>query len=328
MKSSHANATRRPLSRQLGLSIIELLVALAIGSLLIAGAGFVYVQSRNSYAVNDSVARLQETARFAISVIEPDVRMGGNWGLLNDSELVTGRAAQTAGAILPGNANKCGTNFGVDLYTTIEGTDAGYTFGVARQPGCNPGPAGGAARPNTDTLIVRRASGNPVAATAGRVQVWSTRTSGGLFTDGVAPGAAVPPGGQVNDVVVNAYYISRDSDGRPNVPSLRRQSLVPGPDFQDQEIVSGVEDLQVQLGIDPTGSAGIATRYVNPGVALPVGTQIVAVRLWVMTRADATEVGFQDSTNYQYANRNVTPNDGFRRVLFSRTIQLRNRIRI
>ncbi|HKE44700.1 MAG TPA: PilW family protein [Steroidobacteraceae bacterium] len=326
MKSSHSHTPRRLAARQLGLSMIELLVALAIGSILIAGAVFVYMQSRNSYAVNDSVSRLQETARFAMSVIEPDVRMGGNWGLLNDPELVTGRAAQTAGAVLPGNANKCGTNFAVDLFTTIEGTNAGYTFGVARQPACNPNGAG--AQANTDTLIVRRATGNPVAATAGRVQVWSTRTSGGLFTNGAAPAAAVPPGGQVNDVIVNAYYISRDSDGRPGVPSLRRKSLVAGPDFQDQEIVSGVEDLQVQFGIDPTGSAGIATRYVNPGAALPVGTQIVAVRLWIMTRADATEVGYRDTTNYQYANRNFTPNDAFRRVLFTRTIQLRNRIRI
>jgi type IV pilus assembly protein PilW len=326
MSARPSHLMQRGLSPQLGLSLIELMVALAIGSVLIAGAVFVYMQSRNSYAVNDSVARLQETARFAISVIEPDVRMGGNWGLLNDSELITGRAAQTAGAVLGGNANKCGTNFAVDLFTTVEGTDAAYSFGVARQPGCNPMGAG--VQANTDTLIVRRASGNPVAATANKVQVWSTRTSGGLFTNGVAPGAAVPPGGQVNDVFVNAYYISRDSNGRPGVPSLRRQTLITGPDFQDQEIVSGVEDLQVQFGIDPTGSSGIATRYVNPGAVLPVGTQIVAVRLWILTRADAAEVGFQDTINYVYANRNFTPNDGFRRVLFTRTIQLRNRIRV
>jgi prepilin-type N-terminal cleavage/methylation domain-containing protein len=79
---------------QRGLSMIELMVALTIGSFLIAGTVFVYVQSRNSYGVNETVARLQETGRFALSIIEPDVRMSSYWGLMNDPELITGRAAQ------------------------------------------------------------------------------------------------------------------------------------------------------------------------------------------------------------------------------------------
>jgi hypothetical protein len=44
-----------------------------------------------------------------------------------------------------------------------------------------------------------------------------------------------------------------------------------------------------------------------------------------MIRADQPEVGFTDNRVYNYGNRvNYTPNDGFRRVLFTRTIQVRN----
>ena len=82
--------------RQNGLSLIELMVSLVIGSFLISGAVFVYMQSRNSFTTNDVMARLQETARYAFSVIEPDVRMSSFWGLVNDPDLVIGRAAQTA----------------------------------------------------------------------------------------------------------------------------------------------------------------------------------------------------------------------------------------
>jgi type IV pilus assembly protein PilW len=93
-------------SRQAGLSLIELMVALTIGSLLIAGTVFVYIQSRNSYGVNETVARLQETARYALSVIEPDVRMSNYWGLVNDPEMVQFRARQTdpVAPIAPGAA--------------------------------------------------------------------------------------------------------------------------------------------------------------------------------------------------------------------------------
>jgi type IV pilus assembly protein PilW len=318
---------------QRGFSLVELMVALAIGSILIAGAVVVYVQGRNSYAVNDSVARLQENARYAFSVIEPDVRMSSFWGLNPDPELIAARALQTepVSAVAPGiPANACGTNFVVDLFNNIEGSE-GYTFGIGRSAACDARPAGSVAPPTSDTLTVRRASTAIVGALNGQVQVWTTRTTGRLFSDGVAPGVGAPVG-QINELIVNTYYISPNSDGRPGIPSLRRKTLVgartPGvaaPMFQDQEVVSGVEDLQVQFGIDPTGLTGVATQFVDPDAPLAVGTQIVAVRVWVMVRAEAPEVGFTDGRSYTYGSRvNVMPNDGFRRVLFSRTIQIRN----
>ena len=300
------------LQRQRGLSLVELMVALVIGMVLIGGAVFVYAQSRSAFGVNENVARLQETARYAMSVIEPDVRMSSFWGLMNDPELIIDRAtqAQAASAIA---ASTCGNNFVVDLYTTVEGSDGSYNLACA---------AFGTAQVNADTLTVRRASATTAAAQGGTVQVWSTRTLGRLFSDGIAPGP-LAPNGQINNLIVDTYYVSQDSDTIAGLPSLRRQALV-GTDFQDQEIVTGVEDLQVQLGIDPNGIAGEATRYVDPDAALPVGSQVVSVRLWILVRSDNPEVGFTDGRTYTYGNRVYTPNDGFRRVLFTRTIQVRN----
>lgn len=326
-------APRRTPAR--GFSLIELMVALAIGSILIAGAVVVYVQGRNSYAVNESVARLQENARYALSVIEPDVRMSSFWGLNHDAELVVARALPTdpLSPVGTGDANECGDNFAVDLFNSVEGADNAFVLGPGRDATCDPGPVGAtqpAEQPNADTLTVRRTSITPAAALNGQIQVWTTRTAGRVFSDGVAPGALAPVG-QISDLIVNAYYVSRDSNGRPGIPSLRRKALlgtrtvgIVAPDFQDQEVVSGVEDLQVQFGIDPTGLTGVATQFVDPDAVLAVGTQIVAVRVWIMVRAEALEVGFTDGRTYNYGNRVFVPNDGFRRVLFSRTIQIRN----
>jgi type IV pilus assembly protein PilW len=305
---------------QKGFSLIELMVALVIGSLLIAGTVFVYVQSRNSYGVNETVARLQETARYALGVIEPDVRMSSYWGLVNDPELITNRSKQTdpVSAVAPGAAaNACGNNYAVDLYTTVEGGDNGYALG------CAAGPSGNASL-TSDTLTIRRVTGVATAAAAGRLKVYSTRALGQIFNAAAAPGPLAPMG-RVNDLIVNAYYVSADSDERAGLPSLRRKSLINGPAFQDQEVIPGVEDMQIQLGIDPTGIGGTATQYVNPDDAIPAETQIVSVRIWILVRADNPEVGFTDNRVYNYGNRvNYTPNDGFRRVLFSRTVQVRN----
>jgi type IV pilus assembly protein PilW len=318
MKSIPLNRMRS--RSQQGFSLIELMVALVIGSLLIAGTVFVYIQSRNSYGVNETVARLQETARYAMSVVEPDIRMSSYWGLINDPELVNNRARQTdpVAAVAPGAAaNVCGNNFAVDLYTTVEGTDNIYNLPCAAGPS-------GAARPLADTLTIRRATGVAAAPTAGRLQLYTTRTVGQIFNAAAAPGPLAPLG-RVNDLIVNAYYVSRDSDERAGLPSLRRKQLGAGPGFVDQEIIPGIEDMQVQFGIDPTGLNGTATRYVNPDDAIPAASQVVAVRVWFLVRSPDPEVGFTDNRVYNYGNRvNYTPNDGFRRVLFTRTIQVRN----
>ena len=81
-----------------GVSLVELMVSLVIGSLLIIGAVTVYMQSRNTYRTTDSASRLQETARFAMDVLEPDVRMAGFWGLTNRADFIDNRGtpAETA----------------------------------------------------------------------------------------------------------------------------------------------------------------------------------------------------------------------------------------
>jgi len=123
--------------------------------------------------------------------------------------------------------------------------------------------------------------------------------------------------------------------------------------FIDEEVISGVEDMQVQYGItDGVGggiATGIATRYVN---ADQVGTNpVVAVRLWLLVRSDTPDIGFVDGTTYQYADRltstgttadlgasgagkayapstststSPTAAKAYHRILVSRTIQLRN----
>ena len=111
------------------MSLIELLVAVTIGGLLIFGAAKVYVDSRATYEVNETAARLQETARYAMSVIEPDIRMSNYWGLVKGAGIVINQAAQTAAST--GVAQGCGNNFAHDLQRNLEANNNAYAFGCA-----------------------------------------------------------------------------------------------------------------------------------------------------------------------------------------------------
>jgi type IV pilus assembly protein PilW len=161
---------------------------------------------------------------------------------------------------------------------------------------------------------------------------------------------------KIRNLVVRTYYVANNSRTRTAFPTLWRKSLdtVGGaPGVIDEEILPGVEDFQVQFGLDtgdhdttagidvdedangvPDNPNGLIGQWVNPDSALPlppasggISAQIVAVRVWLRIRADATEVDYVDDKTYSYAGKTFTPGAGesnMRRTLVSRTVYLRN----
>ena len=63
--------------RQAGVTLIELMIGVTIGLLILSALLVVYLGSRNAYRSNDSLARVQETGRFALEFIAQDARMSG-----------------------------------------------------------------------------------------------------------------------------------------------------------------------------------------------------------------------------------------------------------
>jgi type IV pilus assembly protein PilW len=96
---------------------------------------------------------------------------------------------------------------------------------------------------------------------------------------------------------------------------------------QDEEILPGVEDLQVQYGVDADEDAGV-DRYVDAD-ALGTDDRVVSARIWLRVRAAERDVSWDDRTRYAYANQDEqvpAAERAFRRVVVSRTVQLRNAV--
>ena len=60
-----------------GFGVIELMVAVAISLLLLAGVVAIFVSSKNSYETNERLSRIQENGRFALNTIMTDLRASG-----------------------------------------------------------------------------------------------------------------------------------------------------------------------------------------------------------------------------------------------------------
>lgn len=63
--------------RQRGMTLIEILVAIALGLLLLAGILQVFAASRQSYRVQQNTARMQENALIAVEILQRSVREAG-----------------------------------------------------------------------------------------------------------------------------------------------------------------------------------------------------------------------------------------------------------
>ena len=321
------NLINQIIRRQTGLTMVELLVALAIGSFLMIGAVNIYSQSRQSFIINESIARVQETAQFAMDTIEADVRMASNWGRNSRSLAVEGRSivGDTNPNSLPQPAGDCGDGWSLDLAMTVDGSDS---FDLL----CGATPA---AMAGSDVITVRRATVAPVALQAGRLQIQTTRIQGQLFADGLVQGTFSAADSTTHNLLVNSYYVANDSELIPGVPTLRRKSLsmVGGvPTIIDQEIAPGVENIQLQLGVD-VNEDNTVDRYVNPGdqsydpnaVGFIPGARVITARIWIVVRGITIENGVQDNTDYQPGNANLgVINDNFRRMQVSKTVLMRN----
>lgn len=328
MKKMRNNHSVPKVSRhQAGLTMVELLVALAIGSFLMIGSVQVYNQSRQAFVINESIARVQETAQFAMDTIEADLRMASNWGRNSRALAVEGRSLNgnpnPNGLAAPAN---CGADWALDLAMTVDGDNNSWTLD------CDPT---GGLQPNSDMLTVRRASVAPAPLEAGRLQIQTTRIQGQLFDDGVIPATFSPADSTTHNLLVNTYYVAANSTLIPGVPTLRRKTLTMVGGVQqitDQEVAPGVENLQIQFGID-VNEDNTVDRYVNPGdpiydpnaVGYVPGARVMTARIWLVVRGVSIEVGLQDNRNYAPGDVDLgVPSDKYRRMQVSKTILMRN----
>jgi type IV pilus assembly protein PilW len=70
----------KPLNKQLGLTLIELMVTLAISTVILAGVVNLYVSSLTQSRITTNLAAMQESGRFALEIMSRDLRMASYAG--------------------------------------------------------------------------------------------------------------------------------------------------------------------------------------------------------------------------------------------------------
>jgi len=358
--------------RQQGLSMIELMVALLIGTILTASVIQMFVGSRSTYAMQSALASMQENARFAIEFLSRDLRKAGYMGCSTNTTIANTLRDTSNSDALYAQFDMSEPVSMEDNYVVASGTSI-------------PLPTGATPTAGTDIVSVKFADGegsctveSHVAASAtihcyanhdyqkGQVLLISDCSHSAVFqqsntvntnsqtkqinhnTGNAVPGNCTkglglpvdcsttlgtaytfPTGATVQLFKNYTYYIDDNAFGSP---ALYRSTIVVDSGtagFEAQELVEGVEDLQIAYGVD-TDEDGDADYYVaadtnGDGVEDLDVTEIVAIRVNLLMRSIEDNV-VSSAQTYSYNGASVTAGDRRLRKVFTATITLRNRV--
>ncbi len=326
-------------SRQRGLSLVEVMIAMLLGVFLVGGILQVFASSRQTYRVHDAVSRMQESGRMALEVISRDVRMADFWGCVTDIAQVTN------------NLDSAGSGF-VD-YTSggLQGTDGasnapdtltlrgGINSGLGVEP-----PYGPQASAN-----IKVAAGNDLvrdqivfvsdceSADIFQISNANPGTTGTVVhnTGAGSPGNynATNPGcpganahclsniygsdASVFNVQEISYTIATGSEGQP---ALFRNGL---------ELIDGIEDFQVLYGEDTDApgavGSGVANYFVPAGSVVDM-ENVISIRFAIVTRSYDDNLTEGLAQSYNVLGNPFTAVDQRLRHVYSTTVNIRNRL--
>lgn len=312
-----------------GFSMVELLVAMVVGLVIISGAFSLHSTTRKTQQVNEAQMDMVADARFAIEMIAYDLRHAGVWGGTNRGSLIDCRykgaatascTATSAGEALPvALGSDCATGWYYNLDVAVTASNDSNPFAGT----CIP--AGEAYVAGTDVLQIHYAEATPPAAElAGQAYVRSHFNGGRVFIGAQQPLLdSFDPSSSNHELHAYAYYLSDFTDSTDDgIPSLRRVALVNGPALQNQTLLSGVADFQVQLGVDVDGDT-IVDTYVNPSAVSDPAT-VFAAKIWLLMRSDGTQNITKVKTFTMAGNTDDYGADGFRYFMVSSVVNLRN----
>lgn len=335
-----------------GLSMVELLVALALGLIITAAVLQMFLASKTTYRMQEALARIQENGRFAIGQLANDIRMAGYMGCSNVGRIPVNVIAKplanppenyefTSESIIIGHDNVASGN----SWSAVVGSDVleirrGATTGVRvvdtdannaniKIEDNSPGFVSG------DVLFVTDCSSADVFRATN-----VSNGNNGRVTIAHAANMNTPSPPRLSkvygsDAEVMAFETvtffvrntSRTTQSGTAIPVLFVSSRAAGSSgaVSTYELVEGVENMQLEYGVDTDGDRA-ANRYLSAN-DVSDWARVVSVRVSLLMASTEEKVAPTSGAGAQaltYNDSSVTA-DGRLRQVFGTVVTIRNR---
>ncbi|HCS62995.1 MAG TPA: hypothetical protein DIW64_02315 [Cellvibrio sp.] len=341
--------------RQVGLSLVELMIAIALGLVLMTGVVQVFLSSKTVFSTQQAMSRIQETGRLAVEFLSRDIRMAAYYGCYRPEPDVPAAMLQDGGMVIE---NLYG-NFaeGVRGYSSVESLPNGVddvgttikplvgktanvlvlrTANEVGLPLANPNDANGVFAYSPDPID---AKGCIAGMCDGAAVVVSDCFKARVFRIAQAPtligadiynlrhnnnwgGGIIPTqnftSGEVSAMNSVVYFLA---EGPTGIPSLWQKTN----DETALELLEGVEHMRVSYAIKDNSEYRLADALIAADWPL-----VESVRIELVVRSLENNV-VESTQPYTFAGAIVNPpkingaNDRYLRQVFSATIGIRSR---
>jgi len=373
---------------QIGMSLVEMMVALGLSTVLGTGIIQILTGSSQTYRFHEASSRIQENGRFAMETLASKIRMArfsgcppGNtfvnvlntptdwWKNFATGALVGYDGTQDFPVVAPSTSGKFTSASG----DRVPGTDAiialGSTNGffiTASSSAVSPPNfalntrtrpvgtqlAGGSIVMVCDALrtslfqVTKVQSGPPITAEhdSGISLFLPGNCTQHLFPSAAPPAGCTQGGTQdkydntttMVDYVPTAFYIGINSSGSRSLYQFQLSVTSGSPgtaSVSSQELLEGVENMQILYGEDTTGD-GTIDRYTDASTP-PIWANVLSVRIYLLLASLSGENLLEKPQTYFFPNdtgdgqkmgRTVTASDRRFYQVVTTTIGTRNRI--
>jgi type IV pilus assembly protein PilW len=351
-----------------GFSVVELMVALTLSLVLMAGALSILYSSKLTSKQNDRMARVQEAGRMAMEILMQDGRAAGFMGCVRPLQTGQFNNGLTSATSLLWNLGQATNGFHSSGATWIPALDAtipasptltqksdvlvlraarpnapvfrtNATFGVGADIPIDL--VAGTTLATPATAIISDCRGEAVFSVTAFTSAGTTGTlshdTSGSGSDPVNGSTSLPrafdKGAQIVPVSTQIYYVA-SCPASPATTACTSGATPPAlwlldgsrPASPPQELIRGVDAMQVRYGVDTDGDL-LANSYTTADLVSNWG-QVVSVNVWLLVRSvddsptEARNTTYTLSPNNSSVSYNFT--DGRQRSIFTTTITLRN----
>lgn len=336
-------------SAQRGLSLVELMIAMTLSLLIILGMSMAFEGNSRSSAEIQRSNQQAENGRYALQVLSEDIQMASYL-----DELDVTAAQITAPATMP---DPCATSLAslttalsmpIQQYDNSSGSLSCLGTGVSPMP-------------NTDVIVIRRASGCVMGAAdcdqvtgAPYFQASLCNNSSELASTNYADRYRLNTDltqldrhkrdclavADKHQYLTRIYFIDNHDKTGDGIPTLKRAELGAGGTFTTVPIAEGIENLQFEYGMDTNNDGTADVFSANPSsygscaVAACITNlqNIVSVKVYLLARNTSIAVGYKDTKTYTLgmmadgttANTISAANDAYRRHVYSSVVKLIN----
>jgi type IV pilus assembly protein PilW len=365
--SSHR--LQQGLRYQRGTTLVEWMVSITIGLILLAGLTTLIAQQSSTQAELEKSSRQIENGRYAMQLLNEDIQMAGYYGefsnvagltvpgslpdpcavAVTDIEPAMVFPVQGYDALTTGLStclNAANHVSGTDILVVRRVDTATLTIASAASAAGGQVYLQSGLAPSGLVFEKKMGTGGTTSGFTLLTQAKpATAAASGIPATAAVPAAPAP----LRKFLVHIYFVSpcsvmangstcgsTDDGGKP-IPTLKRVELSASGNTTEMNmtpLVEGIENMQIDYGIDSTGNDGAPDgQFVAAPATTAAWANIVTLRVHLLTRNNEASAGYVDPKTYEMGYNSsgsvqtVTPAtavQSYKRRLFSQLIRVVN----